>query len=78
MDDRTQVCSYHLSLILFPTEGTAVNRVRGVVMLIAGGFALYEAWRRLTGQRAGMALGLGLLAIALGAWHLTHKEPKRL
>lgn len=47
-------------------------------MLIAGGFALYEAWRRLTGQRAGMALGLGLLAIALGAWHLTHKEPKRL
>jgi len=54
-----------------------MNRVRGVVMLIAGCFALYEAWRVHNGQRAGLALALGLLAIALGMWHLTRKDPKR-
>jgi uncharacterized membrane protein HdeD (DUF308 family) len=59
-------------------KGKAMNRVRGVVMLIAGCFALYEAWRVLTGQRAGLALALGLLAIALGVWHLTRQDPKRL
>jgi uncharacterized membrane protein len=55
-----------------------MNRVRGVVMLIAGGFALFEAWRMLTGQRAVYALVLGLVAIAIGAWHLTRREPKKL
>jgi hypothetical protein len=55
----------------------AMDRVRGIVMLIAGGFALFEAWRMLTGQRAWFALGLGLLAIALGVWHLTRTAPRR-
>jgi len=55
-----------------------MNRVRGIVMLLAGCFALYEAWRVLTGQRAVFALLLGLVALALAAWHLTRKDPKRL
>jgi hypothetical protein len=54
-----------------------MNRIRGIVMLIAGFFALFEAWRELTGQRALFALLLGLAALALAAWHLTRKEPKR-
>jgi len=55
-----------------------MNRIRGVVMLIAGGFALFESWRMLAGRRAAYALALGLLAIALGLWHLTRKDRKRL
>jgi drug/metabolite transporter superfamily protein YnfA len=55
-----------------------MSRIRGIVMLIAGVFALYEAWRVLSGQRAVLALILGLVALALAAWHLTRKEPKRL
>jgi len=55
-----------------------MNRVRGVVMLLAGFFALFEAWRMLTGQRAWIALVLGLLAIALGIWHLTRRDARRV
>jgi hypothetical protein len=47
-------------------------------MLIAGCFALFEAWHVLTGHRALLAFALGLLAIALGVWHLTRRDPKRL
>jgi drug/metabolite transporter superfamily protein YnfA len=55
-----------------------VNRVRGIVMLLAGCFALYEGWRMLTGRRAVLAIILGVVALGLAAWHLTRKEPKRL
>ena len=47
-------------------------------MLIAGCFALYEGWRMLTGRRAVLALILGVVALALGVWHLTRKPPRRL
>jgi len=47
-------------------------------MLLAGCFALYEGWRMLTGRRAVFALILGVVALALGAWHLTRPNPKRL
>jgi hypothetical protein len=55
-----------------------VNRVRGIVMVLAGCFALFEAWRMLTGSRAVFAVILGLVALALGVWHLTRKPPKSL
>jgi drug/metabolite transporter superfamily protein YnfA len=55
-----------------------MNRVRGIVMLIAGCFALFESWRVLHGSRAIFALLLGLVALALSAWHLTRRDPKRL
>lgn len=53
-----------------------MNRVRGVIMLLVGCFALYESWRVLTGHRALLAFGLGIVAIALGVWHLTRKQPR--
>jgi hypothetical protein len=56
----------------------AMNLVRGIVMLIAGCFALFESWRVLHGSRAIFALLLGLVALALSAWHLTRRDPKRL
>ncbi len=59
-------------------KGRDVNRVRGIVMLLAGCFALYEGWRMLTGRRAVVAIILGIVALGLAAWHLTRKEPKRL
>jgi drug/metabolite transporter superfamily protein YnfA len=55
-----------------------MDRVRGVVMVIAGCFALYEGWRIHTGSRVFLAAGLGVLALALGAWHLTRKSQTRL
>jgi hypothetical protein len=54
-----------------------MNRVRGVFMLIAGCFAFYEGWRVLHGQRAVFAFTLGVLAVALGLWHLTRTPPRR-
>lgn len=54
-----------------------MTRIRGIVMLLAGCFALYEAWRVLSGHRALLAFGLGIVAIALGVWHLTRKTPRR-
>ena len=53
-----------------------MNLVRGIVMLIAGCFALYESWRVLHGQRAVYALLLGILALAIAAWHFTRPAPR--
>jgi hypothetical protein len=55
-----------------------MDRVRGVIMLMAGCFALWEGWRIHNGPRLFMAVGLGVLALALGCWHLTRRLPKRL
>jgi hypothetical protein len=55
-----------------------MDRVRGIVMLIAGCFALYEGWRIHAGVRVFLAAGLGVVALALGIWHLTRKSPARL
>jgi len=53
-----------------------MNTIRGIVMLIAGLFALYESWRVLHGQRAIYALLLGILALGIAAWHFTRPAPK--
>jgi len=55
-----------------------MNRMRGVVMILAGCFALFESRRMLGSGRVMIAVALGLLAIALGLWHLTRKEAKRI
>lgn len=55
-----------------------MTHFRGVLLLFAGCFALYEGWKIHTGKHALWAYGLGLVAIAVGIWRLTRKEPPRL
>jgi hypothetical protein len=55
-----------------------MNRVRGIIMLLAGCFAVYEGFRSRGGEHSLLAFGLGVLAFILGIWHLTRKSPRRL
>jgi hypothetical protein len=55
-----------------------MNQVRGVIMILLGGFAFYQGWVLPTGQRSLMAYGVGVLAVAVGVWRLTRKPPERL
>ncbi len=54
-----------------------MNRVRGVVMLLAAGFAVWKGWKIHTGTHAWMAYGLAALALGLAVWHLTRKADER-
>jgi len=47
-----------------------MTHLRGIMLLAAGGFALYQGWRVHTGMQALWAYGLGVLAIAVGLWRL--------
>jgi hypothetical protein len=55
-----------------------MNQVRGIMLLAAGGYALYAGWKIHTGQHAVLAYALGALAIAVGVWRILRQEPKRL
>jgi hypothetical protein len=55
-----------------------MNHFRGVMLLAAGAFALYQGWKIHTGTHALWAYGLGVLAIGVGLWRLLRKEPARL
>jgi hypothetical protein len=50
-----------------------MNHFRGIMLLAAGAFALYQGWRIHTGNQALWAYGLGVLAVAVGVWRLTRK-----
>jgi hypothetical protein len=52
-----------------------VNRIRGIVMLIAAALAIWKGWEIHRGEMAVLAYGLGALAWAMGFWHLTRKAP---
>lgn len=53
--------------------------LRGVILILFGLAAIVRGWT-LHGQRMGIAFGLGVAALALGAWSLWRaaKESKRL
>jgi hypothetical protein len=51
-----------------------VNRMRGIVMLLAAAVAGWKGWQIHHGERAAMAYGLAMLALALGVWHIVRKE----
>jgi len=55
-----------------------MDKVRGIIMVALGVFALYQGWTIHTGDRALLAYGVGLLALAVGAWRLTRKPPQPL
>jgi membrane protein YdbS with pleckstrin-like domain len=56
-------------------ERTRVNRIRGIVMVLAAAVAFWKGWQIHRGETAILAYGLGALALALGVWHLTLKPP---
>ncbi|MFZ0746765.1 MAG: hypothetical protein WAM85_20335 [Terracidiphilus sp.] len=53
-----------------------MNRVRGILMLVAAGIAFYRGWKIHTGHTALLGYGLGVLALGLAVWHLTRKPPQ--
>ena len=56
-----------------------MNPARGIVMLIAAAIAFWKGFESHRGQMAVLAYGLGVLALALGLWHLTRKrQPRRI
>jgi hypothetical protein len=55
-----------------------MNQARGILLLAAGGFALYQGWKVHTGTTALWAYALGVVAVGLGIWRLTRKPPQRL
>jgi len=48
-----------------------MQHFRGLLMLVAAGFAFYRGWKIHTGREALVAFGLGVLALGLAVWHLT-------
>jgi hypothetical protein len=55
-----------------------MNHMRGIMLLAAGVFALYEGWKIHTGHQALWAYGLGVLAIAVGLFRLLRQPDRRL
>ena len=53
-----------------------MNRIRGVLMIMAACVAFFEAWRLRATHFALSAVGLGALALALGLWHLLRKPAR--
>jgi hypothetical protein len=53
-----------------------MNRIRGIVMLLAAAVAIWKGWQMHGGERALVAYGLGVLALALAVWHLARKPPQ--
>jgi hypothetical protein len=54
-----------------------MNHFRGILMLVAAGVAFYRGWKIHSGEYAVMAYALGVLAVGLAVWHLTHALPRR-
>ena len=55
-----------------------MEKVRGILMLAVGAFALYRGLVMHGRSDAWWAIGLGVVAIALGIFRLTRKPPQRL
>lgn len=55
-----------------------MGALRGIIMFGLGVFALYRGWLIHTGERAWLAYGLGLVAIALGVYRMLRRPDRRL
>ena len=44
-------------------------------MVLAAAVAFYKGWKIHSGHTAALAYGLGVVALAMAAWHLTRKPP---
>ena len=45
-------------------------------MLIAAAAAIWKGWEIHRGEMAVLAYGLGVMALAVGVWHLMRREPR--
>jgi hypothetical protein len=52
-----------------------MDKVRGLLMLAVGAFALFRGFVMYGRPNAWLAIGLGLAALALGVFRLTRKSP---
>ena len=55
-----------------------MEKVRGILMVGVGAFALIRGLILHNGKNAWFLIVLGVIAVALGVWHLTRKPPRRL
>lgn len=55
-----------------------MDKVRGILMVAVGVFALYRGFVMFGRPHAWWAIGLGVAAIALGIFRLARKTPPRL
>jgi hypothetical protein len=55
-----------------------MDKVRGILMLAVGAFALVRGFLMLGHPRAWAAIGLGVVALALGLFRILRKSPRRL
>ena len=55
-----------------------MNVFRAVLMFGVGVFAIYRGWMMHNSERAWLAYGLGVVAIALGVWRLKRNPNKPL
>ena len=55
-----------------------MDKVRGMLMVAVGIFALYRGFVMFGRPNAWLAIGLGVAAIGLGVFRLTRKAPRRL
>ena len=49
--------------------------LRGFIMILASGVALWKGWQIHHGRTAVLAYALAVLALAMGVWHLVRKAP---
>jgi uncharacterized membrane protein len=54
-----------------------MNQVRGVLMLLAAGVAVWKGWKIHSGGHAWLAYGLAVLAVGMAVWHLTRPAELR-
>jgi uncharacterized membrane protein HdeD (DUF308 family) len=54
-----------------------MDKVRGILMLAVGAFALFRGFVMYGRANAWLAILLGLVAIALGVFRLTRRAPQR-
>ena len=54
-----------------------MDKVRGILMLAVGAFALYRGFVMYGRSNAWPAIALGLVAVALGVFRLTRRPPER-
>jgi hypothetical protein len=59
-------------------EESFLNPFRGIVMIVAAGIAFWRGWQIHTGRYAWLAYALGVIALALAAWHFVSTRNRRL